>query len=556
MEMTMTKEANVNSPISGASILSSTSTGVSGSAVQQSFQERGAFSETLSVALDKPALSESVENKKLEKTKPDDGEGTQPEKALQGLPLGLIWSPPVPELLVSALNTVKQKGAPNTDTVDAVGIQNSLQQYTGGVIEAGSILAPQATTQGTLEKQELIGNTGTNQLTSRIQPTETVVTGLVEKMTSAEANDVGRLMVSTVPANSVPAGSNPAVPANLFVAGQIVAKGTAQPVEEKQAESTPNLQFSVIKPNEPQKIVPVQVMVDAGTVKSPEVSTMTAPVEEKQAEATPNLQYSLTKTNEPRKIVPVQVIVDAGTVKSPAASTVTGPVEEKQAESISISSNGVTTTEFEQQANEDTDNGSLKGSLSQSQNDHLNKTLTTIDNDSNLAVAASFNQTFNSVDQASVSSEVAAQPRQELHDVAIQIMDGMTASTDRLKSSQIIVTLKPEHLGEVTVKINVDGDKVTAAFHAASSEVRAILESSLPQLKQEMSQQGWNFDSSGVFDGMQGFLANHQQRQPQDQTQHIPQSHRVKPDKFDGIMAFTSNGSPQLMSAAAVDYRI
>ena len=135
-------------------------------------------------------------------------------------------------------------------------------------------------------------------------------------------------------------------------------------------------------------------------------------------------------------------------------------------------------------------------------------------------------------------------------------MDGMTASTDRLKSSQIIVTLKPEHLGEVTVKINVDGDKVTAAFHAASSEVRAILESSLPQLKQEMSQQGWNFDSSGVFDGMQGFLANHQQRQPQDQTQHIPQSHRVKPDKFDGIMAFTSNGSPQLMSAAAVDYRI
>ena len=521
MEMTMSKESNVNLPISGASILSPASTGASGSTVQQSFQERGAFSETLSVALDKPALSESVENKKLEKTKPDDGEGTQPEKALQGLPFGLIWSPPVPELLVSALNTVKQKGAPNTDTVDAVGIQNSLQQYTGEVIEAGSIPAPQATTQRTLEKQELIGNTGTNQLASRIQPTETVVTGLVEKMTSAEANDVGRLMVSeeTVisdasitkfasTANSVPAGSNPAVPANLFVARQTVAKGTAQPVEEKQAE------------------------------------------------ATPNLQYSLTKTNEPQKIVPVQIIVDAGTVKSPAVSTVTGSVEEKQAESIPISSNGVTTTEFEQQANEDTDNGSLKGSLSQSQNDHLNKTLTTIDNDSNLAVAASFNQTFNSVDQAPVSSEVAAQPRQELHDVASQIMDGMTASTDRLKSSQIIVTLKPEHLGEVTVKINVDGDKVTAAFHAASSEVRAILESSLPQLKQEMSQQGWNFDSSGVFDGMQGFLANHQQRQPQDQTQHIPRSHRVKPEEYDGILAFTSNGRAQLMSAAAVDYRI
>lgn len=178
------------------------------------------------------------------------------------------------------------------------------------------------------------------------------------------------------------------------------------------------------------------------------------------------------------------------------------------------------------------------------------------DNDPNLVVAASFNKVTHAVDQVPVSSEVAAQPRQELHDVASQVMDGMIASTDRLKSSQIIVTLKPEHLGEVTVKINVDGDKVTAAFHAASSEVRAILESSLPQLKQEMSQQGWSFDSTGVFEGMQGFLANHQQRQPQGQERQISQANRVKKDEYDGIMAFTSNGSPQLMSAAAVDYRI
>ncbi len=504
----MLKEAVVTLPMSGSSLVSSASTGPSGSAVQQSFQERGEFSKKLSVALDKPTQSESADNKKMEKTKTDDGEGTQPEKALQGLPFGLIWSPPVPELLVSALNTIKQKDAPNTDTVGAVGIQSSLQQYAGEIIEAGSVPAPQATIPGTVEKQEWIVNKSTNQLTSQVQPAETAVRGLVEKMTSAEANDVEHSAVSAATAKSVPAGSNPAAPANLFVAEQTVTNGSAQPVEEKPTEATPNLQFSVTQPNEPQRIVPVQVLVDAGTVKSS------------------------------------------------AVSTVTGSVEENPNEANMLSSNGVSATELEQQATADTENGSFKDSLGQFQRDPIQKTPKASDNDPDLVVAASFNNSPNAVDQVPVSAEAASQPRQELHDVASQIMDGMIASTDRLKSSQIIVTLRPEHLGEVTVKINVDGDKVTAAFHAASSEVRAILESSLPQLKQEMSQQGWNFDSSGVFDGMQGFLANHQQRQSQGQTQHISQSHRVKQDDYEGILAFTSNGRAQIMTSAAVDYRI
>ena len=136
-------------------------------------------------------------------------------------------------------------------------------------------------------------------------------------------------------------------------------------------------------------------------------------------------------------------------------------------------------------------------------------------------------------------------------------MDGMIASTDRLKSSQVIITLKPEHLGEVTVKINVDGDRVTAAFHAASSEVRAILESSLPQLRQEMSQQGWKFDSEGVFGGMQQFLANQQQQQPNEQWQmFVPIPQRMNRDEYDEAVAFSPTGRLQVMSAAAVDYRI
>jgi flagellar hook-length control protein FliK len=177
--------------------------------------------------------------------------------------------------------------------------------------------------------------------------------------------------------------------------------------------------------------------------------------------------------------------------------------------------------------------------------------------DSTFFAPVAFDSVLKSVEQAPVPSAVAAQPRPDLHEVARQVMDGMSASTDRLKSSQVIITLKPEHLGEVTVKINVDGDRVTAAFHAASSEVRAILESSLPQLRQEMSRQGWSFDSNGVFGGMHEFLSNQQHQQQKAQEQQMLQfANRAQRDEYDDSAAFTNNGRLKVMSATAVDYRI
>lgn len=166
-----------------------------------------------------------------------------------------------------------------------------------------------------------------------------------------------------------------------------------------------------------------------------------------------------------------------------------------------------------------------------------------------------FDKVMASTNEIPVTTPPPVQPRQDLHEVVKQVMEGMISPTQQLKSSQVIITLKPEHLGEVTMKINVDGDKVTASFHAASSEVRAILESSLPQLRQEMSQQGWQFDSNGVFGGMQEFMANQGQQQTRQQqmVDNIQRGHRAK---YDDAVAFTHNGRLQVMSAAAVDYRI
>ena len=145
-------------------------------------------------------------------------------------------------------------------------------------------------------------------------------------------------------------------------------------------------------------------------------------------------------------------------------------------------------------------------------------------------------------------------PRTDLHDVVRQITENLVSPAQNLKSSQMVVALKPQHLGEVTIRVQVDGDKVTAAFHAASAEVRAILESSLPQLRQEMSQQGWQFDSNGIFGGMQEFLANQQQRQPGWQG-FVPVRHSGGAEYEDAI-AFNRTGHLQILSSSAVDYRV
>ena len=177
-------------------------------------------------------------------------------------------------------------------------------------------------------------------------------------------------------------------------------------------------------------------------------------------------------------------------------------------------------------------------------------------NDASLTAPVGFDKVMASVNEPATVTPPVAQPRPDLHEVVKQVMDGMISPSQQLKSSQVIITLKPEHLGEVTVKINVDGDKVTAAFHAASSEVRGILESSLPQLKQEMSQQGWQFDSDGVFGGMQEFLAQQQQQQQAQQQQMRSMINHARPDEYDDAMAFSSSGKLQVMSATAVDYRV
>lgn len=79
----------------------------------------------------------------------------------------------------------------------------------------------------------------------------------------------------------------------------------------------------------------------------------------------------------------------------------------------------------------------------------------------------------------------------------------------------MVIKLKPEHLGELTLKVSVTANgSVNASFHTDNAQVRGIIESSMVQLKQELQAQGLKVDNVGVYAGLSdGFLADSQQGQ-------------------------------------------
>jgi flagellar hook-length control protein FliK len=81
----------------------------------------------------------------------------------------------------------------------------------------------------------------------------------------------------------------------------------------------------------------------------------------------------------------------------------------------------------------------------------------------------------------------------------------------------MVIRLKPEHLGELTLKIAVDSGVVSATFHTSNAEVRAAIEASLPQLRQDMANQGLKVDNVGVYASLDHFFANDQRHAPQQQ---------------------------------------
>jgi flagellar hook-length control protein FliK len=71
-----------------------------------------------------------------------------------------------------------------------------------------------------------------------------------------------------------------------------------------------------------------------------------------------------------------------------------------------------------------------------------------------------------------------------------QIVEKIKLEGTQERINEMKITLKPDYLGEVSLKIAVDNGIVTAHFTAESQRVKEIIESNFEQFKQTLSEQG------------------------------------------------------------------
>ena len=106
------------------------------------------------------------------------------------------------------------------------------------------------------------------------------------------------------------------------------------------------------------------------------------------------------------------------------------------------------------------------------------------------------------LDEAAPAQPAAPTMPQKDYEVARQIVE--QARLLRLpEQTEMVIRLKPEHLGELTLKVSVAASgAVNAAFHTDNAAVRAIIETSMIQLKHELQAQGLKVDNVGVYAGL------------------------------------------------------
>ncbi len=100
------------------------------------------------------------------------------------------------------------------------------------------------------------------------------------------------------------------------------------------------------------------------------------------------------------------------------------------------------------------------------------------------------------------SQQANANQAQETYNVPQQIVE-QAKLLQRGTDTEMVIKLNPEHLGQLSLKVSVNGNGgVTATFHTDNAQVRAILENTMIQLKQQLNEQGIKVDNVDVQTGL------------------------------------------------------
>ena len=169
-----------------------------------------------------------------------------------------------------------------------------------------------------------------------------------------------------------------------------------------------------------------------------------------------------------------------------------------------------------------------------------------------------FSQTLAQAEPAAAAAP-QAMPQTD-YEVPKQIVD-QARLIQRGQDTEMVIHLKPEHLGDLTLRVSVGTDgAVNASFHSNNAEVRTIIENTLVQLRQELNNQGLKVDNVGVYAG----LADGGLPQDQGQQQAFQQGSQRQHTTRESAAAF-EDGQELAAALAAqegsiatdgVDYRI
>ncbi|MBE8955612.1 MAG: flagellar hook-length control protein FliK [Quinella sp. 2Q5] len=125
------------------------------------------------------------------------------------------------------------------------------------------------------------------------------------------------------------------------------------------------------------------------------------------------------------------------------------------------------------------------------------------------------------------------------------------------ENTEMVIKLNPEHLGELTLRISVSANgAVNASFHSDNAQVRTIIENSLVQLRQELSNAGLKVDNVDVYAGLnEGGLMNGRGGQAWQQNRQQRQGNRQI--DFDTLERDVDATAPVNQSTAdGVDYSV
>lgn len=156
--------------------------------------------------------------------------------------------------------------------------------------------------------------------------------------------------------------------------------------------------------------------------------------------------------------------------------------------------------------------------------------------------------------EAASTSQNNLPAAQDKYDVASQIVE-QARTIFRSNNTEMVIRLKPEHLGELTFKVAVENGVVSANFLSNNAEVRGAIEASLPQLKQDLANQGIKLDNVGVFAGMEQFLSGDQRGEQQYQ-QQFTAGKKSYDDSAENAQEISALTSLENAADSGVDYKV